>query len=188
MAQWQPDSKGFHGALRAALTGRSSMSGQSLRDKLLLIGGASKRTKTGVDHARAAKKLGVSPTTVRRWLTAEGGQRPSGANRRKIGRSAQRAGRTKAGRAAMLAAQRSQNKRKIVDIQAFQGPMRGNTEYHRVRSTQLVLDPEDVEAMLDAYENGGESGFKSWASQHWGQDYLEDWSFSDWYGVEVRDL
>src|SRR5699024_3290493 len=187
MAQWEPDPKEFHGALRTALTGRSSQSGSSLRDKLLLIGGASKRTKTGVDHARAAAKLGVSTTTVRRWLTAEGRQRPSVANQRKIGKSARSAGRTKAGRAAMLAGQRNQGKRKVVDIQAFQGPMRGTTEYHRMRSTQLVLDPDDVEAMLDAYENGGEAGFQSWATQHWGQNYLEDWGFSDWYGVEVRD-
>ena len=47
----------------------------------------------------------------------------------------------------------------------------------------MVLTPEDAQAMYDAYERAGHKGFMDWAQQHWGANYLEDWSF-----LEVKDV
>ena len=74
----------LRGKLFTALTGRdadvSGQAGGDLRGMLMAVGGASRRTKSGIDLTKAAKSLGVSRRTVERWVKTEqtsAGQRPS---------------------------------------------------------------------------------------------------------------
>ena len=51
---------------------------------------------------------------------------------------------------------------------------------------ELELDPADAEAMMDAWENGGEKGFMDWATGHWGNEYLDDWKFDAVDGIDIE--
>ena len=74
----------LRGKLFSAITGRdadvSGQPGGDLRGMLMAVGGASRRTQSGIDLTKAAKSLGVSRRTVERWVKTEQtgtGQRPS---------------------------------------------------------------------------------------------------------------
>ncbi|ACZ32409.1 hypothetical protein Xcel_3410 (plasmid) [Xylanimonas cellulosilytica DSM 15894] len=172
----------------SALTGRSAdVSGKAdgdLHGMLMAVGGASTKTKSGIDLTRAAKALGVSRRTVERWaVTAKtgAGQRPSAQHSKTLSTKARQAATTKAGRKAAMA--RSNLRKQVtsrgarVTITGDQGPIIG-ADYRRRRSTTLDLDPDQAAAMMDAFEEGGEKGFMSWANDFWGEEYVSDWSFS----------
>ena len=95
-------------SLFSMLTGRQAdVSGQvggDVRGMLMAVGGASSRTKSGIDLTRAAGKLGVSRRTVERWVkTAQtgSGQRPSSQHAKTLATKARQAATTKAGRKAI---------------------------------------------------------------------------------------
>ena len=71
----------LRGKIFSALTGqKADVSGKptgDLRGMLLAVGGASPKTKSGIDLTAAAHKLGVTRRTVERWLkAAETGEAP----------------------------------------------------------------------------------------------------------------
>ena len=183
--------------LFAALTGRdadvSGKPGGDLKGMLLAVGGSSTRTRSGIDLTRAAGRLGLSRRTLERWVktteTGEG-QRPSPAHAKSLAKKARQAATTKAGRKAALAG--STLRRSItargarISISGDQGPRAAGRDYIRYRTTMLELDPGDAEAMMNAWENGGEKGFMSWATTHWDQDYLADWKFGEVDGIDVE--
>ena len=177
------DGSGLRGKIFNALTGLTAdvtgRAGGDLRGQLLAVGGPSTRTRSGIDLTRAAKALGVSRRTAERW--AAGTQNPSPRVARALATRARQAATTQAGRRAALAG--STTRQAIVSrgarlsITALQGPH--TRDYMRSRTTQLDLDPTDAQGMLDAWEQGGDKGFMSWATNRWGQDYLDDWRFGD---------
>lgn len=182
--------------LFAALTGRqadvSGKPGGDVRGMLMAVGGASTRTKSGIDLTAAAGKLGVSRRTVERWVkTAQtgAGQRPSATHAKTLSSKARQAATTKAGRKAALAgsaARQAASRGARLSITGFQGPHAAGKDYMRLRTTQVELDPADAEAMLNAWENGGEKGFMSWATNLWGNEYLPDWKFDAVDGIDVE--
>lgn len=181
----------------SALTGRtadvSGKTGGDLRGMLMAVGGPSSKTRSGIDLTNAARSLGVSRRTVERWVrTAQtgSGQRPSATHATSLAKQARQAATTKAGRRAALATSSmrqaigSRGARLTVD--ATQGPHAAGQDYMRRRVTQLDLDPADAEAMMTAWENGGEKGFMSWATSHWGSEYLDDWKFGSVEKIELE--
>ena len=183
--------------LFAILTGRQAdVSGSAsgdVRGMLMAVGGTSNRTKSGIDLTKAASKLGVSRRTVERWVKSAqtgAGQRPSAQHAKALASKARQAATTKAGRKAALAgsplrkAITSRGAR--VSIDGLQGPHASGKDYMRKRVTQVVLDPADAEAMMNAWETGGEKGFMSWASTVWDTEYLNDWKFDSVDGVTIE--
>ena len=171
-----------------ALTGRqvdvSGQPGGDLRGMLMAVGGPSSRTSSGIDLTNAARSLGVSRRTVERWVrTAQtgAGQRPSPTHASSLARQARRVATTKAGRRAALAGttirQAVTSRGARLSITAVQGPRAAGRDYLRGRTTQVELDPAAAQAMVTAWENGGDRGFMSWAAEHWDQEYLADWTF-----------
>lgn len=185
----------LRGMLFTALTGRQAdVSGKpdgDLRGMLRAVGGASTRTKSGINLTAAAGRLGVSRRTVERWVKAAdtgAGQRPSPSHAKSLATKARQAATTKAGRKAALAGSKLRqsvtSRGARISITGEQGPH--TKDYMRNRTTQLDLDPDDAAAMIEAWENGGDKGFMSWASNHWGQDYLDDWQFGELDAVEIE--
>jgi transposase-like protein len=183
--------------LFSVLTGRQAdVSGQVGGDvpgMLMAIGGASSRTKSGIDLTRAAGQLGVSRRTVERWVkTAQtgSGQKPSARLAKVLAAKARQAATTKAGRKAALAGsplrQAITSRGARVAIDGMQGPHAAGQDYVRKRVTQLDLDPADAEAMLNAWEQGGEKGFMSWASSFWDNEYLADWKFDSIDSITIE--
>ncbi|HQZ85740.1 MAG TPA: hypothetical protein PLB21_08975 [Actinomycetota bacterium] len=187
----------LRGKLFAALTGRqvdvSGTAGADLRGQLMAVGGPSGRTKSGIDLTKAAKGLGVSRRTVERWVKTEqtgDGQRPSPGHAKKLATKARQAATTKAGRKAALAGstvrQAVASRGARLSITGLQGPRAAGRDYMRKRTTLLELDPSDAEAMMNAWENGGEKGFMTWATGHWGNEYLDDWKFESVDDLDVE--
>lgn len=183
--------------LFTAITGRkadvSGKAGGDLKGMLLAVGGSSARTRSGIDLTKAASKLGLSRRTVERWVKAADtgqGQRPSPKHAKSLATKARQAATTKAGRKAALAG--STLRKSIasrgarISITGNQGPRAAGVDYLRFRTTMLELDPEDAAAMMNAWENGGEKGFVSWATNHWDRDYLADWRFDDVDGIDIE--
>lgn len=180
-----------------ALTGRNAdVSGKSAGDikgMLLAVGGSSSKTKSGIDLTKAAESMGVSRRTVERWVKAAEtgtGQRPTPEHAKTLATKSRQAATTKAGRKAALAAsplrQDVTSRGARLSITGNQGPHSLTLGYARHRTTQLDLDPADAEAMMNAWENGGDKGFMSWATTQWGQDYLDDWKFGDVEAIELE--
>jgi len=187
----------LRGKLFTALTGRQAdVSGNTagdVRGMLMAVGGHSSKTQSGIDLTKAAHTLGVSRRTVERWVkTARtgAGQRPSAVHAKGLATKARQAATTKAGRRAALAASTTRkaiaSRGARLSLTGMQGPRAAGRDYMRKRTTQLELDPADAEAMMGAWENGGEKGFMTWATGHWGSEYLDDWQFDsvDDIGIE----
>lgn len=134
-----------------------------------------------VNAKKAADALGVSEGTVRRWAT--GAQQPSGENLAALKTVAGKVTTTKAGRKSLVNEFRSTDKGKAalrngaqVKVSGFQGPK--DSEYCRDRRVSLLMDrPEDIEAMLQAYENGGEAALHDWMTRWTDTNYVGDWRF-----------
>lgn len=188
------DRRSLRGALFTALTGRTGdVAGDPAGDvvgMLMAVGGPSARTRSGIDLTAAGRALGVSRRTVERWVRAAAtgqGQRPSPGHARALARRARQAATTKAGRRAALAgsaARQAVAQGARLSITGVQGPI--SRDYMRQRVTTLDLDPADADAMLTAWENGGDKGFLAWASSHWDQQYVDDWRFGDVDAVSLE--
>lgn len=151
-------------------------SSSSMRGALLAIAGSSSRTKSGVDVGAAAKKLGVSRRTVQRWLT--GNHKPTASTAKKITTKARQAASTKRGRRATRRRRQEAPAPRKIQVTGSMGPEAGGAQYLRMRTAAVSLDPEDVEAMYDAWENGGEKGFQQWLNTKYDADYLEGFHFA----------
>lgn len=138
-----------------------------------------------VDASAAAKDLGVSPETVRRWAAAA--QKPSPEHLRTLRAAARRSAHTKNGRrAATDAFRRSakiqkwlQSDRPLIQIEGLQGP--SEIDYARQRTIKIDLNPRDhpnrFEDMLNAYIEGGDRALMEWLTEFANDAYLEKWVF-----------
>ncbi|MCH9731947.1 MAG: helix-turn-helix domain-containing protein [Actinomycetia bacterium] len=140
-----------------------------------------------VDAKAAAQQLGVSQATVRRW--ARGTQRPTADHGKALATAARRVTSTKAGRRSLTADLRGSAKGidalkngAPVWVSGFQGPSKDQAtkdDYCRERKVALRPGPEDIAAMLAAYEDGGERGLHQWLTDwaNTGDNYLPGWEF-----------
>lgn len=134
-----------------------------------------------VDARAAAKDLGVSVSTVRRW--AAGTQNPSAEHRKAVRGRARKAAGTKAGRRAAAQSFRQSDRGKAalrggshLTVGGYQAPV--GYSYERNRSVSLPISGDEIEAMLNAYEDGGDQGLFDWMTERFDEDYVEAWEFS----------
>lgn len=154
----------------------------NLKAQLLAAYGPGKRSE--INTAAAARDLGVSRRTVERWLAPEGRQRiakPRAETLKALAHKAKRAASTQSARRAAMSTMRSSKQGKAlakygakIRIDAVQGP--GPREYARDRLITLALTPDQVEAMWNAYERGGDKGMTDWMNKR-AQDYVGGWEF-----------
>jgi len=162
----------------------------------LLIAGYGPGPRGGaVDATAAAKDLGVSPETVRRW--AAGTQKPSPEHLKALRAGARRSVNTKRGRrAATDALRRSariqkwlQADRPLIKIEGFQGP--SLLDYARQRSINIDVNLKDhptrFDDMLNAYVEGGDRGLIEWLTGLANDAYLEDWVFYTIDEIKIGD-
>lgn len=171
----------FFGALTGRTRGDVSGMGQDVRAQLEAAFG----TRRGrLDTAAAAAGMGVSQRTVQRWVASEGRQRsrPSPAHRQQLQKRSRQAATTKRGRRRALAQARAAiPARRATDlrIHGTQGPRRAGVDYTRARRSSTVeMTPQTYQQLLDAYEQGGESGARSFLEGLWDQEYVQDWRFT----------
>ena len=136
-----------------------------------------------VNAKAAADKLGVAGSTVRRW--AAGTQKPSAAHQDALQKASRQASTTKAGRKAATADFRSSTRGQkamvggpTLWISGNQGPGGNDSDdYTRDRTITFPVDADDVQAMLRAYEEDGDTGLHNWLSEAADDKYLADWGF-----------
>lgn len=162
-----------------------------VKGMLLSVGGASARTKSGIDLSRAAQALGVSRRTVERWVrTADTGrgQRPSPEHAKSLAAKARQAASTKAGRRQLVKrlgmVEKVTAQGVTVTIAGEQGPR--NRDYMRARTVQRDVYGQDAAEMVQAWQDGGEKGFMAWATEFWGNDYVPEWRFETIEAVDIE--
>lgn len=143
-----------------------------------------------VDTKAAAEALGVARGTVRRW--AAGTQQPSFDHLTALRAAARRTTTTKRGRKAAVDEFRSSTTGKAalqrgtkIWVYAYQGiPAPKDKDYARDRTIYHDVSAEDLEAMLRAYEQRGDDGFRDWLNDV-GKAYMrgDDWEFTDIYDL-----
>lgn len=163
-------------AMFAGISGRAAPDEGSPRSMLQAVFGRGPRGGA-VNAAAAAKSLKVSVNTVRRW--AAGTQKPSPQRLKKLKSAARRLTRTKTGRRKATDACRSRRRRRpgadTVWVTGWQGPA---DEYasERYRTVRMDVSPEDIDALLDAYEQEGDAKLHEWLTNHYRNN--------DWGGVD----
>lgn len=158
-----------------------SAEGTSMRGMLQAVFGRGPRG--GAVNARAAaQSLGVSPGTVRRW--AAGTQQPSPSRLATIRQAAKRVTTTKRGRQSATAdfrrgAQGSQALRggSKIWVSGEQGVGGYEQGYARDRRVATDISPSEIEAMLRAYEDGGDSALRNWMRGFFDDKYVDGWDF-----------
>jgi transcriptional regulator with XRE-family HTH domain len=158
-----------------------SAEGGSIRGMLQAAFGRGPRG-AAVNAATAAKRLGVSPGTVRRW--AAGTQKPAEGRLAAIRTAARRVTSTKRGRRAATAdfrtsaagaqALRTGSKIWISGEQGVGGYEQG---YARDRRIATDISAEDIQALLAAYEEGGDAGLRDWLKRFLDANYVAGWDF-----------
>ena len=155
--------------------------GANLRGMLQAVFGRGPRGGA-VDARAAAQSLGVSPGTVRRW--AAGTQKPSPSRMAAIQSAARRTTTTKRGRRAATAdfrtsAQGSQALRggSKIWVSGEQGVGGYDQGYARDRRVATDISPDEIEAMLRAYEDGGDRGLRDWLREFFDDKYVAGWDF-----------
>lgn len=205
-ARWHPDEQRIDNvdvgqetarvnstSLFARLTGTSrevdvSGTGDNVAGMLLAVGGESRRSASGINIAAAARRLGVHPTTVRRWIKGAqgepGGSRPRGDHLKALRRTSRQATSTKAGRAQVASRARARFAGQQVKLKVTgrQGIAAAGASYLRFTTTEQDLDPEQFERLIDAYESGGDKAVAAEITRIWQGDetrygYHEDWGF-----------
>ncbi|SIJ20435.1 Helix-turn-helix protein [Mycobacteroides abscessus subsp. abscessus] len=143
-----------------------------------------------VDARAAAKELGVSPNTVRRWTA--GTQKPSPEHLKAVQGASRRAASTQRGRRGATTDFRSsaQGKRALrvggtLSISGMQGP-EGDELYKRDRRITKEISAEQLEAMFDAYERGGDRALHDWMLD-FTQGYVSGWEFQSIDEIEFGD-
>ncbi len=192
------DKPGFTPDLRqtlfGALTGRAGdVTGRpdgDLRGMLQAAFGEGRRPG-GVDTRSAAQGLGVTQRTVQRWLAGADRQRHQAnpQHLKAIASRARQAASTQRGRRTSVADVRQgplARRGARLSVRGVQGPIRAGTDYRRLRRVDVELQPEDVDALLSAYERGGDRAFVSWLEGHMDQQYVADWGFESIADLELR--
>lgn len=135
-----------------------------------------------VNTKAAAHALGVSQGTVRRW--AAGTQKPAPDRLAQLDSDARRMTTTKAGRRAAIADFRANDRGRQallggskIWIAGEQGVGGYDQGYARDRRVATDIDPEELEAMLRAYEDGGDSGLREWMQEFFDDQYVAGWDF-----------
>lgn len=189
-------------SLFARLTGTSrdvdvSGTGDNITGMLMAVGGESKRSSSGINITAAARKLGVHPTTVRRWIKGAqgevGGSKPRGDHLKSLRRKSKQTTSTKAGRAQVAAAARARYAGQHLKLQITgrQGIAAGGASYLRHTTTEQDLDPEQFERLINAYEAGGDKAVAAEITRIWQGDdtrygYHEDWGFESMDRFDFR--
>lgn len=158
-----------------------SAEGSSMRGMLQAVFGRGPRG--GAVNARAAaQSLGVSAGTVRRW--AAGTQQPSPGRLATIRQAARRVTTTKRGRQSATAdfrrgAQGSQALRggSKIWVSGEQGVGGYEQGYARDRRVATDISPSEIEAMLRAYEDGGDGALRDWMRGFFDDKYVDGWDF-----------
>lgn len=178
-------------ALFQGLTGRAGTPGAgTVRDMLTAAFGTTSRGR--LDTRSAAEGMGVSQRTIQRWVADESRKerskpRPSHLSALKV--RARQAASTKKGRrqASSETRQRfAQRKNVKLSIAGNQGPAVGGKDYSRKRTTTLDISDQDVQSLLDAYEQGGDKAAQSYIENLYGDRYVEGWSFNDMDQVSLH--
>jgi DNA-binding transcriptional regulator YdaS (Cro superfamily) len=158
-----------------------SAEGASVRGMLQAVFGRGPRG-AAVNARAAAQSLGVSPGTVRRW--AAGTQKPAPGRLAAIRAAARRVTTTKRGRRAATAdfrasAQGSQALRtgSKIWVSGEQGVGGYDQGYARDRRVATDISPEELEALLRAYEDGGDRGLRDWLKGFFDENYVAGWDF-----------
>ncbi len=194
--------EGFTSRLRAtvfgALTGNTGdVSGRTdadVRDMLMALGGPAK-TKSGINLTAAASQLGVTRRTVERWVTDAGERgKPRGKTLANLVTKSRQSATTQAGRRRAVGRIRETGGPggsaigrygTKVSISGVQGPAVAGKDYLRQRRVHLDLDPDAVQGMWGAYEQGGDKAFVGWLENHADQDYVGGWTFGS---IDSLDL
>lgn len=158
-----------------------SAEGSSMRGMLQAVFGRGPRG--GAVNARAAaQSLGVSQGTVRRW--AAGTQQPSPGRLASIRAAARRVTTTKRGRRGATADFRSsaQGRQALrtgskIWVSGEQGVGGYDQGYARDRRVANDISPEEIEALLRAYEDGGDEGLRRWMKEFFDDKYVAGWDF-----------
>lgn len=184
--------------LFSSLTGQQgNVSGgdpDDVRGMLLAIGGPAK-TKSGINLTSVAQQLGVTRRTVERWVTTAGERnRLRGRNLEQVRTRSRQAATTKAGRRRSMAGARARGVGKFgarLSVRGAQGLNAAGKAYRRSRRVTLDLSPDDVQAAMNAYEQGGDAGYMTWMEQHFSENYQPDWHFDsvdDHSLTDTRDI
>jgi hypothetical protein len=137
----------------------------------------------GAVNARAAaQSLGVSLGTVRRW--AAGTQKPTPGRLTTIRAAARRVTTTQRGRrtattdfrASTQGSQALQFGSKIW-VSGQQGVGGYDQGYARDRRVATDITAEQIEALLRAYEEGGDRGLRDWLRKFFDDQYVAGWDF-----------
>lgn len=138
--------------------------------------GGGERQITSISTAEAARRLGVTPRTVQRWIAGQ--HKPSAATMNKLTKKARQAVTTKRGRAQALRRAISNQKPTAngvrVRVSGMQGP--GSKEYSRLRDIGQKLTPEEFEGLQHAYMEGGDSGALNFLENVLSDKYVESWN------------
>lgn len=158
-----------------------SAEGTSTRGMLQAVFGRGPRG-AAVNARAAAQQLGVSLGTVRRW--AAGTQQPSRDRLAAIRAAARRVTTTKRGRRGATADFRSspQGRQALsvgskIWVSGEQGVGGYDQGYARDRRVANDISPEEIEALLRAYEEGGDEGLRDWMKQFFDDKYVAGWDF-----------
>ncbi|MBS4730634.1 hypothetical protein MSM1_20705 [Mycobacterium sp. SM1] len=158
-----------------------SAEGASMRGMLQAAFGRGPRGGA-VNAKAAAQSLGVSQVTVRRW--AAGTQKPSPGRLAAIRAAARRVTTTKRGRRAATSDFRSspQGSQALrtgskIWISGEQGVGGYDQGYARDRRVATDISPDELEEMLRAYEDGGDSGLRDWMREFFDDKYVAGWDF-----------
>lgn len=167
-----------------SLSGRreaDAAEGDSIRGMLQAAFGRGPRG-AAVNAKAAAQSLGVSPGTVRRW--AAGTQKPAPSRLAAIRAAARRLTTTKRGRRTATAdfrssAQGTQALRfgSKIWVSGEQGVGGYDQGYARDRRVAADISPEEIEALLQAYEQGGDGGLRDWLKEFFDDKYVAGWDF-----------
>ncbi|MBN6778890.1 hypothetical protein JRG19_10145 [Pseudoclavibacter alba] len=164
----------FRGMLRAAFPSSNS------------------KSQSGIDYKRAAKALGVSPTTVRRWDTNQ--QTPNKKHDKQLRRRARQSASTKRGRQQIISThindlkKTSHNKARI-SISGLQGPpthdpTKPKDAYTRDRITDVDLPWDKYSELMDIYATRGHESALEYIRQALiARDYPFDWEYSQINGI-----
>lgn len=136
----------------------------------------------------AAKKLGVSQSTVQRWI--RGAQNPRATITKEITKRVRQTVTTQRGRSQL--AKRVQanlpTKQRTIRINALQGPSDDPTDkkYVTERYANLAMSPSDQQQLYDAWVKGGDAGATDYLTSLYSDPsrYVDGWQFHGIKGVE----
>lgn len=146
-----------------------------------------------VDTRQAAKALNVSQRTVQRWIKGE--QKPKTDNLTRINRAARQAATTKAGRKKAIRSQlngRLAQRGAKITIRGHQGVSGNNAHgdsYARFRAATLKLTPEEVQDLLHAYADHGDTGLHDYLQQQYSENYgAGQWNMDHINTINLNDI